>query len=126
MTDSRLIGTWRSDARKTAVEIAARADLSSAKKKKLRSFFGKLEHRYTHSLCYSRFEDHASVKPYTVVAKDDWSVALVLSNSIGGKQIFHIHFEGDNYYWITLGSGRMCEFFKRVNTNRVGPTKKRR
>jgi hypothetical protein len=126
MTDSRLIGTWRSDAKKTAMEIASRADLSLAKKKKLQSFFGKLELRYTQGLCYSRFEDHASVKPYRVVAKDEWSVALVASNSISGKQIFHIHFEGDNHYWITLGSGRMREFFKRVNTKRAGPTKKKK
>ncbi len=94
MTDSRPIGIWRSDARKTAIEIAARADLCWAKKKKLRCFFGKLELRYIPRFCYSRFEDHASVKPYTVVAKDKWSVALVVSNSIGWKADWTVSFCG--------------------------------
>src|SRR5215469_13541805 len=114
MTDSRLIGTWRSDGRKTAKEFAARRDISASKKAKLRRFFGKLELRYTQSRCYSRLGDHVSVNRYVVVAKDAWSAALVVFNPVVGKQIVHIHFEGD-HYWITFGSGRTREFFKRVS-----------
>src|SRR6266850_6664890 len=113
MYDSRLIGTWRSDARKTAHEIAARRDMRLAKNKKLVSLFGKLELRYTGRLCYSRFEDHESVSAYKVVAKDEYTVALVTFNPLGGKQIVHIHFDG-NYYWVPLGSSGLREFFKRV------------
>jgi len=36
MYDPRLIGTWRSDARRTSHEIAARRDIPAAKKSKLR------------------------------------------------------------------------------------------
>jgi hypothetical protein len=53
MKDSRLIGTWRSDGRKTANEIAVRCDIPASKKLKLRRFFGRLELRYTESRCYS-------------------------------------------------------------------------
>jgi hypothetical protein len=123
MFDSRLIGTWRSDARKTSIDIAARRDLNSAKNKKryekLLSLFGKLELRYTRTHCHSRFGDHKSVAPYRVVAKDEYSVALLLSQPLVGKQICHIRFEG-NHYWVYLGSGGLREFFKRI------PTKRRR
>jgi hypothetical protein len=114
MKDSRLIGTWKSDGRKTAKEIAARRDISASKKVKLRCFFGKLELRYTETRCYLRLGDYVSVNRYIVVAKDRWSAAVLAFNPIAGKQIVHIHFEGD-HYWITLGSGRMREFFKRVS-----------
>ena len=117
MTDVRLIGTWKSDGRRTSKEIAARRDISATKKSKLQRFFGKLELRYTESRCYSRLGDYVSVNRYTVVAKDAWSVAVVVLNPIQGKHIVHIHFDG-NHYWITLGSGRMREFFKRVKSKK--------
>jgi len=114
MYDPRLIGTWRSDARKTSREIAARRDVPASKKSKLRRLFGKLELRYTRTRCYARLGTFVTVNRYTIVAKDSFSVALVSINPIAGRQISHIHFEGDCYYWICLGSGRMREFFKRI------------
>jgi hypothetical protein len=114
MYEPRLIGTWRSDARKTSREIAARRDIPASKKSKLRRLFGKLELRYTRTHCHARLENFGTVTRYTVVAKDSSSVAIVSDDPIAGKQIFHIHFDTD-YYWICLGSGRMREFFKRLN-----------
>jgi hypothetical protein len=114
MEDSRLIGTWRSDARRTSLDVAARRDISAAKQKKLLRLFGKLEVRYTPTHCYSTLNGQVTADRYRVVAKDSSSVALVMSNPIAGEQIVHVHFEG-NRYWIVLGSGRMREFFKRVS-----------
>lgn len=114
MKDPRLIGTWRSDGRKTAKEIAARRDIPANKKAKLRRFFGKLELHYTETHCYARLGDYVSVNRYTVVVKDEWSAALIVFNPIAGKHVVQIHFEAD-HYWITLGSGRMREFFNRVS-----------
>jgi hypothetical protein len=114
MYDSRLIGSWRSDAHKTSREIAARQDITAAKKKKLLRFFGKLELRYTPTRCYSSLNGQISVNRYSVVAKDSSSVALLVSNPTVGKKIVHIHFAG-SHYWIVLGSGRMREFFKRMS-----------
>jgi hypothetical protein len=125
MNDSRLIGTWRSDARKTAFELPARRDIPASKKKKLLSLFGKLQLRYTRTHCYSTMGSHVAANPYTVVAKDAWSVFVVGSNSIAGKQIVHIHFEG-NHYWIYLGSSGMREFFKRVGQKRRAKKKMKR
>ena len=86
MHDSRLIGTWRSDARKTSAEIATRRDMRLGKNKKLVSLFGKLELRYTRSLCYSRFGKHESVGIYRVVAKDESSVAVVSFHPTRGSR----------------------------------------
>ena len=123
MHDSRLIGKWRSDAHKTSQEIAARRDITAAKKKKLLPFFGKLELRYTPTRCYSSLNGQTSVNRYSVVAKDSSSVALLVSNPTAGKQIVHIHFEG-SHYWIVLGSGRMREFFKRMSSKSAAKAKK--
>ncbi len=125
MKDSRLIGTWKSDGWKTAKEIATRRDIPTRKKTKLRSLFGKLELRYTQTRCYSRLGDFVSVNRYIVVAKDPWSAAVVAFDPIAGKQIVHIHFEGA-HYWITLGSGRMREFFRRVSPKSTRTPKKKR
>jgi hypothetical protein len=42
------------------------------------------------------------VNAYEVVAKDKYSVAVVSFRPMTGKQITHIHFEGE-HYWIYLG-----------------------
>ena len=122
MHDSRLIGVWRSDARKTSIDITTRRDLRLAKNKKkyqkLLSLFGKLELRYTQTLCHSRLGDYESVAAYKVVAKDENSVALVSVQPLVGKQIVHIHFAGRRY-WVHLGSSGLREFFKRVPAKRV-------
>jgi hypothetical protein len=81
------------------------------------SLFGELELRYTRRFCYFRFEDHESVSAYQVVAKDEYSAAMVTFNSLERKQIVHIHFEG-NYFWVYLGSSGLREFFMRVKAKR--------
>jgi hypothetical protein len=116
MYDPRLIGTWRSDAQKTIRELATRADMRLAKNKKLATLFGKLELRFTPSHYYFRYEDVKSVCPYKVAAKDEYSVAIVSTSPIAGRQITHINFEGSSYYWVPLGSSGLREFFKRVKS----------
>lgn len=118
MQDSRLIGIWRSDARRTSLDVAARRDISTTKQKKLLQLFGKLELRYTPTRCYSTLNGQVTASRYRVVAKDSSSVALVVSDALAGEQIVHLHFEG-SHYWIVLGSGRMREFFKRVPPKRA-------
>lgn len=123
MQDSRLIGIWRSDARRTSLDVAARRDISTTKQKKLLQLFGKLELRYTPTRCYSTLNGQVTASRYRVVAKDSSSVALVVSDALAGEQIVHLHFEG-SHYWIVLGSGRMREFFKRVPPKRAKRTDK--
>ncbi len=112
MNDSRLLGTWRSDARKTDREIAARRDIPASRRVRLRQLFGKLVLRYTKSRCYATLGGETEVNRYSVVAKDQSSVAVVYVDSIDGTEtVSHIHFEG-RYCWICLGSIR--EYFRRI------------
>ncbi len=82
MYDSRLIGTWKSDAQRVAREILARRDIPTSKKRKLRSLFGKLELTFTRTHCQSHLEGHRTIYRYNVVAKDSSSVAIVSSHPI--------------------------------------------
>jgi hypothetical protein len=112
MQDSRIWGTWKSDARRTAREITSCNDISARRKKALVAFFGRLELKFTRTRCYSRLDHQIDVAPYTVVAKDATSVAIVSRTGQSGPVITHIHFE-DGYFWMSLGNGRFREFFKR-------------
>lgn len=109
MQDSRVIGTWKSDAIRTALEIAARRDIAAPTK--VRNLFGKLELRYTQTHCHARFGGETWISRYRVIGKDATSAAILTSSPTFGPRIFHIHFEGD-HYWICLG--RIREFFKRI------------
>lgn len=111
MYDPRLIGSWRSDSRKTCRDIAARRNVRASKK--LLGLFGKMELRYTRTHCRLKLGAYTTVSPYKVVARDPSSVAIVSQNPVAGKQIHHIHFEGQ-HYWIYLGSSGLREFFKRI------------
>jgi hypothetical protein len=112
MNDSRLLGTWRSDARKTDREIAARRDIPASTKARLRPLFGKLVLRYTKTRCYATLGGETEASRYVVVAKDSSSVAVVYVDPVDGTEaISHIHFEG-RHYWISLG--RIREYFRRI------------
>ena len=111
MHEPRLIGSWKSDARKTAREIDARADIPLSKKSRLKKLMGKLELRYTRNRCYAKLGGHITLMRFSVVARDESSVAIVTVGPILGRQIVHIHFE-DEYYWVCLGNIR--EYFRQV------------
>src|SRR5687767_14714140 len=68
LTDRRLLGTWRSDGRRTGAEIAARRDIKNSNKKRLRSLFGKLVLRYTKTRCYATLNGETRISRYMVAA----------------------------------------------------------
>ena len=113
MIDQRLLGTWKSDTRKTMADIRNRRDIPEEDHEKLKKLFGKLRIQYTRTRAYTEYEGDESVVPYQFVAKDANSVAITSPSVYGdGDKIQHIHFEG-KYYWICLGQFR--EYFKRVD-----------
>jgi hypothetical protein len=114
MTDPRLLGTWRSDASRTWKDLSARRDIPARSKRALRTLFGRLELRYTRTKCYATLEEELEVVSYAVVARDADSVAIVTDDPLMGKTISHLHFDGDDRLWVTVGSGIFREFFKRV------------
>lgn len=130
MHDSRLVGVWRSDAKRTERELAARRDIPARSKKGLGRLLGKLELRYTRTRCYATLNGHTESSPYRVVAKDSSSVAIVSYDwLLEAEVISHIHFDG-SHVWVSVGTGLFREFFKRVRLsdkrlNRTIPTRRR-
>jgi len=105
--DRRLLGSWRSDRRKTMAEFAWPRSMKADRRKWFAGLFGHLKLRYTPRYVYSDLKGFCERDRYEVVAMDADSVAIVY----GAGQILHIHFE-DDWYWISCG--RQREWFKRV------------
>jgi hypothetical protein len=134
--DKRLLGSWKSDRARTFEEWSWTKRLSPRRKKGLQSLFGKLKITYTRTkvistLHYRQWEQSSR---YKVVATDEASVAIVKYGKLHIKNrqrydpenlkfadalfpskptILHIHFTG-KYYWISLGTGRNREFFRKI------------
>ena len=109
--DPRLLGTWKSDKARTLEEWAYAAATTSDEQDRIANWFGKLAMRYTAARVFTNLEGEATQCPYRVVAKDPESVAIVCRTE-GRDEIRHIHFIGDNLYWVSVGRNR--EFFARV------------
>jgi hypothetical protein len=80
---------------KRIAKLQCGVHIPASKGSKVRSLFGRLELRYKRTRCHARLGSFVTVTRYGAVAKDFSSVAVVSVNPIAGKQISHIHFEGD-------------------------------
>jgi hypothetical protein len=78
-TDKRLLGTWKSDKKRTFAEWNWGKCVSPKRKARLKSFFGKLEITYTRTKVISvlRHRKWEQARKYAVLANDDASVAIV-------------------------------------------------
>jgi len=111
-TDRRLLGTWRSDRRRTVKEWRFLPRTPQRIRKRLAAIFGHLALRYTRRRLYSDYRGDRQTHEYEVLASDAESVAIIYRDlSEREWKILHIHFEG-RWYWISLGPQR--EFFRRV------------
>jgi hypothetical protein len=123
MYDSRLIGVWRSDAKRTGRELAARRDIPARSRNGLRRLFGKLELRYTRTRCYATLDGNTESSSYSVIAKDSSSVAIVSYEPwLDAEVISHLHFDG-SHVWVAVGTGLFREFFKRVRPSDQRPNR---
>src|SRR5262245_10805678 len=106
MLDSRLLGTWRSDTRRTMRDILARRDITPRGRKVFRGIFGNLELRYSRTRVYSKFRGSLEVNRYNVLGKDEEGVAIQVERGPGNLgRLYHIRFD-EPYYWICLGKFR--------------------
>ena len=117
--DKRLRGTWRSDSRRTIAEWRFTKRVTPKKRLKFFSLFGKLRLTYTPTRIRGVLGEYEFTQRYERLATDSDSVAIryedlpIDSAQVSGNwQIQHIHFEGPDHYWISLGGHR--EWFKRV------------
>lgn len=117
--DPRLIGTWKSDRRRTFRHWKPRPGCSPQSERKFKALFGKLIVRWTPTKCHWDCSGSIDSGIYHVVARDSDSVVVWLQESLSGKpQLLQIHFE-DDYYWIAL-TGGLCEYFRRIPSPSVG------
>ncbi len=111
-TESRLLGTWRSDRWMTMKLWLWRPGWPAKRRKRLAGIFGHLILRFTRKRLYSDYKSYREVQPYQVVASDARSVAIVFwSSTMKGWRIRHINFE-ENHYWIDVGHQR--EWFEKM------------
>lgn len=114
--DRRLLGTWKSDRRKTFLHYKPPANVTEEKVRKFKSLFGKLIIRWGKSKCSTDLNGYKESHPYEVVAADMTSVVIRYEHFLLGPGcLMQIHFdiEGD-YYWIALDGGNLCEWFRKV------------
>src|SRR6478609_9354320 len=76
--DQRLLGTWKSDARRTLAEWSEK--VSTAKQTALKSLFGRVELTYTRSKVIARLRQRGweQSQHYVVLGTDSDSVAIAI------------------------------------------------
>ena len=111
--DSRLIGTWQSDRRRTFMHFKPKWGCPPQNLRKLKAMFGKLVIRWGRGRCHTELDGYCDSDTYEVIARDTSSVVIRYRDGITEMdRIQHIHFE-ENDYWIAV-SGRLIEWFRRV------------
>jgi hypothetical protein len=123
--DQRLLGEWKSDKRRTLREFLQIKGVTERGIKPLRDkIFGRLVHQWGRRTYRSYMDgDLVSTNRYSVLAKDDKSVALWIEADPDSwleekDRIAHIHFEGANLYWFSVFMGNFKrEWFRRVATD---------
>ena len=112
-TDGRLLGTWRSDKRRTLKEWAFKPGLARRHRQRFRGIFGRLKITYTRRRIHSVLGRWRYAGQYHVIGRDANSVAIMYWDVLCQEwQIEHIHFDGKDSYWVSVGWNR--EFFRRV------------
>ena len=128
----RLLGTWRSDKKRTLATWRAFADFSPPKKRKVGALFGKVELRYTAKFCFVTLNGETTRNRYDLVAEDTDSVVIRMHNDgylrsmdpvmreemepFMQSSLWHLHVEcirGQQFYWIGLRV--MCEWFRKTS-----------
>jgi hypothetical protein len=138
--DRRLLGTWKSDKRRTFAEWNWKRNTSPKKKANLKAFFGKLEITYTRTKIITVLPHRKSewARRYAVLGTDDESVAVVQFGEIDFKnrrkydpenlkmvdkmfgskpRIQQINFD-KKHFWFSLGNGRNREFFRKIRNGK--------
>jgi hypothetical protein len=134
-TDKRLLGTWKSDKRRTFLEWNWKKNSSPKRKARVKSLFGKWEFTYTRTKVIS-LNRHLSCewsRCYRILGVDDSCVAIVLFGELEFKHpskywaegleilrefsskptIKVIHFE-KKHAWVSFGNGKNREFFTKM------------
>lgn len=118
LIDRRLLGTWKSDRKRTFEGHLWPDTATPTVQRRFRAIFGKLVVHWTPKRTTWELDGVRETNTYQVLASDVDSVAVLVNGSI-----YHIHFDGDEYYYLNLG--RTMEYFRRVPKS-VRPQRKQR
>ena len=115
-TEKRLLGTWLSDRQRTLKELRFRPGTSRKSREWLRASFGHLRLTYTRHQIRTVLKDFQTTDAYEVLVSDANSVAIRWHCKVTDEwDIRHIHFHGQDHYWVSYGYHR--EWFKRIHEN---------
>ena len=135
--DRRLIGHWKSDARRTLAEWRWGEKPTPKRRQVVRWIFGKLVLTYKRNEVVSELKGDRWSRRYKVLGADETSVAILVFGRMKGGQfmdhflldeflkpkIYHIHFI-ERGYWISLGCNR--EFFRRLSRSATAKARSRK
>lgn len=115
----QLIGTWKSDRRKTFQHWKPLPTATESNHRKFKAMFGHLVLRWTRARCYNSFDDFKTGDRYEVIASDDDSLVIRMAKAkwMGeGFELHHIHFDATGiHYWMPLSIvNGFVEWFRRV------------
>ena len=120
-TDSRLIGTWKSNRKLTLPTFPNREQLTSDKRAFFDSIFGKLRVTYATRQMTMELPGESGAPPfrqscaYRLSSFDADSVTIVHPDAVTGKQTSTVvHFDGPSRYWVAVGEKGGREYFDRV------------
>jgi hypothetical protein len=115
--DRRLLGTWKSDRRRTFKNFRPKPGATRAAMQRLKAMFGKLVIRWGRGKYHTEYDGHCESFDYEIVARDTTCVIIRCYDNLAREwRLRQITFDGD-HYWIPLG-GSMCECFRRVRVVR--------
>jgi hypothetical protein len=113
--DSRLIGTWKSDADATIAELRKSRTVTDKQEAAMRKLFGKMTITYAAKTYTTEFDGKLDTQPYQIVSKDRDSVVLKSWSPIENKEVqFRIRFTDSGTYWVDVESFAISECFRRV------------
>ncbi|MFL5329022.1 MAG: hypothetical protein ACJ8C4_08905 [Gemmataceae bacterium] len=114
--DSRLIGTWKSDADATIADIRTRRPVTEQQELALRKLFGKMTITYDKKTYTSNLEGTVDTEPITIVSKDSDSVSIKVKWALdNSEKVIRIQFVGSDIYWVEIPGFDMRECFRRVS-----------
>lgn len=112
--DSRLIGTWKSDRRRTFRNWQPKSGADPKAVLKFKSLFGKMTVRWGREKYHSELGSYRETANYEIVGRDSNSVVIRSWDTIYQEyRLVQIHFEEDCYF-IALGAG-LSETFRRIS-----------
>lgn len=112
-TDRRLLGTWKSDRRKTFEHFRPKRGCSAKGLAKFKGLFGKLVIHWTRQRVRCELNGETWSSSYRLIARDDASVVVEFEEPyFPGKRLQQIQFQND-HYWIALDN--ITEWFRRLS-----------